>query len=399
MNRLRSNTWFIKLSESFVGVAADRLLFALFPFVSVKLFGAATYGEYTYYFSIATMLSILSRMGLDTGLLYYIPKTHNRFISGSFAIVCILSILVGGLYLFIEQSFLVYTPLFLLLSIHTLFLTLHKASGRIKEYYFISAFIRQAITLLVLFILYKIGASYGVIVASTAGYLFVNTILFVYNRKYFERIEFSKELILYSLPLLITSAMTLIMDQIDIIMLKQYYDETTVGIYNIAAKLATLPSYLLIIFNTVFAPKISELYHKGKEDELKKAYSISTKILMIISFVIVTIVIVLNQWLLGFFGKEFLVAKNIIIYRGIGQVVNCSVGSVWYMLSMTGRSKLNMIATCSAATLNVILNAILIPRMGMDGAAIASMIAVSFINILGYILVRKYFHVKAYGIF
>ncbi len=147
MNRLRSNTWFIKLSESFVGVAADRLLFALFPFVSVKLFGAATYGEYTYYFSIATMLSILSRMGLDTGLLYYIPKTHNRFISGSFAIVCILSILVGGLYLFIEQSFLVYTPLFLLLSIHTLFLTLHKASGRIKEYYFISAFIRQAITL------------------------------------------------------------------------------------------------------------------------------------------------------------------------------------------------------------------------------------------------------------
>lgn len=399
MIKLRNNEWAIKLSESFLGIGADKVFFALLPFVAVKMFGATIYGEYTYYFSIATMLSILSKIGLDTGLLYFIPRTGNRFISGAFVIVSTLSIVVGGIYVFVERSFLIYIPLFMLLSVHALFLVIHRASGKIKEYYFVSAFIRQGLTLILLLVLYHLGISNGILIAFTAGFLIADVILLIYNRSHFERIEYSKEVILYSLPLLITSAMALIMDQIDVIMLRQYFDEATVGVYNIAAKLATLPAYLLIIFNTVFAPKISELYHTGKVEELKKIYTVSAQFLMWTSFFIVILVIVLNQWILGFFGNEFLIAGNVILYRGIGQVVNCSVGSVWYMLSMTGRSKLNMIGTSSAAVINVILNFILIPRMGMDGAAIASMIAVSFINILGYILVKKYFGVKVYGLF
>lgn len=397
--KIRDNVFLVKLSESFFGIGADKLFVALLPFVAVKIYGATIYGEYTYYFSIATMLSILSKVGLDTGLLYFIPRNGNRYVSGTFVIVGTLSIAVGAVYLFIERSFLIYIPLFILLSLHALFMVIHRATAKIKEYYIVSAFVRQGLTLILLFILYRLGANDGILIAFTAGYLVADIALLAYNRRHFRKIEISKELVLYSLPLLITSAMAVIMDQIDVIMLRQYFDEETVGIYNIAAKLATLPAYLLTIFNTVFAPKISELYHEGKEEELKKIYTVSARLLMGSSLIIVLVVILLNQWILGLFGKEFLAASNVVLYRGIGQVINCSVGSVWYMLSMTGRSKLNMIGTSSAAIINIILNFMFIPRMGMDGAAIASMIAISFISILGYILVKKYFNLKVYKFF
>ena len=118
-----------------------------------------------------------------------------------------------------------------------------------------------------------------------------------------------------------------------------------------------------------------------------------------VSVLMVIVAVLLNQWVLGFFGKEFLAGSNVVLFRGIGQVINSSVGSVWLLLSMTGRSKLNMIGTSSAAVINVIMNLLLIPRMGIDGAAIASMIAVSFINILGYIFVKRIFKVKVFWIF
>lgn len=399
MKRLKNNNFILKFTESLLGKGLDHIFAALLPFIAVKLFGVTIYGEYTYYLAIAMMLSILTKIGLENSLIYFIPKEGNKFITSSFTIVAFLSILVGAIYQFVEKEFINYLPILTFLSVHTLFASIHRTSGKIKEYFLVSAFIRQGITILLLFIFSSIGIESGILIAYTLGFLFANAFLTLYNRKSFGKFSLSKDFLFYSFPLMITSAMAMIINQIDVIMIRHYIGTTSVGIYNIASKLATLPSIFLVIFNIAFAPKISELYHKGRDEEIIKLYSLSTRILMFSSLLAVVVIFLLNNWLLGFFGEEFLVASGVVLYRGIGQVVNSGVGSVGLMLSMTGKARINMYIQVSAAILNIIINAILIPRYGINGAAIASMIAISYVNVARYIVVSKQFRVRVFKLF
>jgi O-antigen/teichoic acid export membrane protein len=388
-----------KTIHGFWGTGLDRLFMALLPFLAVKLFNASVYGEYTYYFAIATMISMFVKLGLDNGILFFVPRSRDKYISGIFSLVILSASTFGIIFTIINKNFVLYLPLLILLSIHTLFLSIHRVRGKIKSYFLINSFIGQGTTALLLFFLSRIGLRNGILISFTAGYIAADIIFIIYNRKYFHRPKIKKEIIIYSLPLMFASMMTTAIHEIDIIMIKHYLDNASVGIYNIASKIATFPAYLLVIFNISFAPLISRYYHDQKIEELKKIYTQSTRILMIFSFVIILAILLLREYLLGFFGEEFLFAKDVILYRSIGQLVNSSVGSVWYMLSMTGRQKLNMFGMMGAAIINIILNLALIPNIGINGAAIASMITISLINILGYLLVKKYFHVKIFGIF
>ena len=110
----------------------------------------------------------------------------------------------------------------------------------------------------------------------------------------------------------------------------------------------------------------------------------------------IVVILIFGKAFLGIYGPEFQDGYSVVVYRSIGQVFNAGVGSVWLMLRMTGKPKLHMYGTLAAVVVNLILNFALIPRIGIDGAAIASMVSVTFINILGFSLVKKNFNINPY---
>ena len=73
----------------------------------------------------------------------------------------------------------------------------------------------------------------------------------------------------------------------------------------------------------------------------------------------------------------------------IGQLVNASVGSVGVLLDMTGNEKDSAGAIGLGAGANVALNALLIPRYGVEGAAIATATSIVIRNILLSVRVRQ----------
>lgn len=154
-----------------------------------------------------------------------------------------------------------------------------------------------------------------------------------------------------------------------------------------------------MVFNTVFAPKISKLFHLGKIEELKSIYVKGTRVLSIFSFLVVLCIFFGNEIILNIFGHEFVRGQTSLILRSLGQFVNIAVGSVWFMLSMTGEPKFQMYANIIAFVLNILLNFALIPIYGINGAAFASMITLMFINIMGYIIVSQRFKVKVFKFF
>src|SRR5699024_12296301 len=61
-----------------------------------------------------------------------------------------------------------------------------------------------------------------------------------------------------------------ILNRTDVIMLGIFSTKAQVGIYNVAYKVATLTSFILIAVNAIAAPTIAELYHEGKIEELQQ---------------------------------------------------------------------------------------------------------------------------------
>ena len=64
-------------------------------------------------------------------------------------------------------------------------------------------------------------------------------------------------------------------------------------------------------------------------------------------------------------------------------------------MTMTGNQNIFLLVYLIAAVLDLTLNFLLVPKMGMVGAAIASSISVAVLNLIMYMIVWKKLRVKA----
>jgi O-antigen/teichoic acid export membrane protein len=87
----------------------------------------------------------------------------------------------------------------------------------------------------------------------------------------------------------------------------------------------------------------------------------------------------------------------ILVIGALGQLVNCGVGSVGYLLLMSGNEKRLLRAQSGMAAVMVILSAALVPSQGILGAAIAAAITTVGINVWNLIEVRRALALSPYN--
>jgi len=201
-----------------------------------------------------------------------------------------------------------------------------------------------------------------------------------------------REILSISLPMLMTASMIFFVGQAGVIMLGMFRPESEVGYYSVAVKLATLTAFMLQAINSIAAPTFSELYHTGRIDDLFHVARKSTKLIFWTTAPILLVLIAFGRSILGvMFGKDFTVAYPAMVFLVIGQFVNSISGSTGHFMNMTGHQKvLRNIFTCSVL-INVILNLALIPRYGINGAAVAGMTSMSFTNIYLLVYIKNEF--------
>ena len=75
--------------------------------------------------------------------------------------------------------------------------------------------------------------------------------------------------------------------------------------------------------------------------------------------------------LLGIFGASFVAGETALRILLIGQVVGAGLGSVMYIMTMTGQERPAMFILGAILVANPVLNLVLIPKFGIEGAAVA----------------------------
>jgi O-antigen/teichoic acid export membrane protein len=174
---------------------------------------------------------------------------------------------------------------------------------------------------------------------------------------------------------------TFLYAQTDKIILGSYLNARMVGIYSIAATMVGFVSIMLSSVNQIFSPTIAELHARGESALLNRLYQTLTKWIIGLTLPLATVVVVFSRILMRIFGHEFEVGWVILVIGTIGQLVNCSTGSVGYLLLMSGNEKKLVRIQMAMAVLTVVLCLLFVSRWGITGAAVATAMANALTNL------------------
>lgn len=201
----------------------------------------------------------------------------------------------------------------------------------------------------------------------------------------------AREWLLATLPLAFTASMYLVNSYADIIVLGLFWNAEDVGIYRVAVTGATTVVFALTAVNAVVAPQLARLHGLGDHSGLQKLVTSSARMGLLFAAPVFLLILVWGGKLLEmFFGAEFVAAYPALITLGAAQLVNATIGPVGVVLNMTGHERDTARAVGISALVNIGLNLVLIPLMGITGAAAATALSVVIWNVI----MRRAAHIR-----
>ncbi|MBA3647936.1 MAG: oligosaccharide flippase family protein [Chitinophagales bacterium] len=399
--------------------------FSLFTSFSISLIitnllGAASYGVFSYSFSWVNLLAVLSCLGLEQLAIKELPNyqvlNRNDLIRGYFKYALrrvIITSFIVSLSLFCYSFFLNQPPdhslqkgLWFALPILPVIAVINLRSAWLRGYHFNSLsqvpdkVLRPLLFLVLLAVYYFFIPDqlniYAVIVISMvsilaallAGNVFISRRILpevtdiapAYDQAYWLKISFL---------LFLVNGAYFYLSQIQILMLGSLSGAKETGIFSIASRLSDLEGYLLAAMNVVLAPLISKLFAERNMKELQALVTKSLRIGFFFSAPVVILFLLFPAFFLHLFGDDFAAGTFVLILLTVSQVVNFATGSVGYLLTMTGHQKTAVQILLFCALVTTLLSFILIPVLGINGAAISAATNNILLNVLMAIAVYR----------
>jgi len=224
-----------------------------------------------------------------------------------------------------------------------------------------------------------------------SSYLISLTLIWIYIRrktlipKSIFRSSFSneyttlrKEFISYSIPLALSTITKMFRKRFDVLLVGFFLTASQVGLYNVALSLAMLMTVFLFAINRIAMPVASSLFGEGLEVEISYIYKFS-----IMFFFSEKIVYIL-------YGGHYLGAVNALRILSLGFFINSISGSFGEFLQSFGKTKPIFFISATGTLINIVLMVLLIPVLGIKGAALSLTLSLVYMCVLGNLCMYKY---------
>lgn len=399
-----------------VRIAGTALMF-IFNVIVARLFGAEGTGIYYLALTVITIAAVIGRFGLDNALIRFVATSADQDEWGRVKGVYRQSMtLTAGISLSITAAVFWFAPwlatfilkepsLVLFLRIMSLSITptslafLHAEALKAVEKPVLAAVVQGiGISLLNVLLIFPLSQVLGLI-GLAVTYLATQSLLLIISRVFWLRVTPKTQgvsgtfdvglLVKTSWPLLWVAFMGMIMQWTDLLMLNIWVSAAEVGIYGVAVRTAMLTSFIVVAANSIIAPKFAAMYAQNDLAGLEKLAQSATRLMSTLALPILLALTIFPSWILNFFGSDFTRGALVLAILAVGQFINVVTGSVGFLLMMTGHEKLMQYNILGSTAVNILLNALLIPRFGILGAAIATTIALTGMNVVSTILVTK----------
>ncbi|MDB6457648.1 flippase [Blautia wexlerae] len=261
----------------------------------------------------------------------------------------------------------------------------------------------QSLTIAIFNIIFLIGMKKG-IEGYLMAYILANVCTGLYGfwagkvnlviKKYSIDIELSKNMIKYSVVLIPNSFMWWIMNSSDRMMVSAMISVTANGVYAVAYKIPTLLSTITTIFNQAWSySAIREDESEDKEEYNNRVYE---NLVTIVIVVATGLLMIMKPFLSVYVGKEYYAAWHYVPYLIVGFVFMTLGSFIATSYTVHKDSMGFLISGTVGAIINLILNFILIPMMGVSGAAFAT--CISYFGVFVYRIkdTQKYIKLRVF---
>jgi len=209
------------------------------------------------------------------------------------------------------------------------------------------------------------------------------------------RISHLKSLSIFSFWSFLTATGSLVFCYADTILIGYFMSNADVGIYRTAFQLTSVATFTTLAFSTVLYPKISNWGTQDSraeiENSLARAFTYS---------LFLAIPACIGGWILGerllyfLYGAAFTAGTPAFFILLLVQVVNVFMFLGTMSLNALNRPKDAFWITVVAAIANILLDMALIPILGITGAAVATLIAMTVNAIGALILLSRIISIK-----
>lgn len=208
----------------------------------------------------------------------------------------------------------------------------------------------------------------------------------------------ARRLYKYSYPLAFSNVLRNVHRWIDLLLLGYIATSVDVGYYGATVRIGTFSVAILMAFNMVFSPIISDLHNQKRMEELHSLLKVITRWVFVINYPLFLVIVIFAKPVIGLFGNDFKVASTALIILAIGQFINALTGPVGQMVLMSGRSQVVLLNTLVALVVNITFCFALIPEYGLVGAAFANFISLSLVNVMRAAEVWFFMRMNAYDV-
>jgi O-antigen/teichoic acid export membrane protein len=252
---------------------------------------------------------------------------------------------------------------------------------------------RIALQVLFVFLGFQLaGLAGGFIAGIAAGFLF--------NYRYLE-VRFCrfdlvhlKSLFTFSFWIFLAASGLFILTTADVVLIGYFMSNAEVGIYRVAMQLASLGVFVALALENVLFPRFSrwneERNHEVIATSLSRAFTYS---------LVLAVPFCVGGWLLAdallyyLYGEAFTSGTIALMVLLPLYVIYVFQYLQLMTLNALNHPKDSFWITSIIVVVNIVLNIVLIPLIGITGAAVATLISILISAILGYLVLGKYLSV------
>lgn len=376
--------------------------------VVARTFGPEFLGKLSHVQAVSAILMMLPILGLDQILLKYVisSKENKNYLYTNTLILqaCgwFLYALLIFVYFQITSDFAEYEFIIISITLNTLFVRLSifqfefQSTFNSKEIFKANFLSRIIASVYVFFLIYfQIDPEFVIFYFMIQSVLFALLItrMFFRYKVYEFKLNINNDLMIRMLkeswPLILSSFVVSIYMQADVLMIEKFIGIEKVGAYSAVTKLIIPLGFVGVIISNVLYPLLVDvmnnnklLYVKYLNLSVRVCYFFSISFFLFVHFFSAEIVFFV-------YGDRF--AESAILLKTMSVIIVFIIPATMIskILIVQDSTKIELMKTSVAAVVNVTLNYLLIPRLGLAGAVSASIAAYVTSDLLMYCLFKK----------
>ncbi len=381
---------------------------------AARLLGTEDYGIFTYATGIVAIFAVFSDMGLSSILVREISKNKEKmreYFSTAFVIkigfLSGMTLLVLGITPILSrfESSTKIIPIVALSiifeSIRTFVYSIPRAENKMQNEALLGIVNEIFIVSFIVFCFFKNPSpqslAYSFMIGNGIG--LVATILFTRKyiidiKKYFVR-ELVKPLIKLTLPFAILGVFGIFMTNIDSVIIGIFNNEEVLGLYGAAQRPISILYIIPAFLSASLLPLLSTFIKEKQTEKLTSIINISSKISITVALpIIIGGIIIAGPLINSVFGISYIGAV-VTFQLLLTTLLFVFPGTIFAeVLIAENRQKIFLLTGITGALLNVGMNFILIPKYGIAGSAIATIVAQAVVNIFFFLKVRQSYKVN-----